>query len=481
VPKFFIWSKDGDSVFLASRLLREGHDVRVYIHNKESKDVGRGMVPLVATPAPRKGETVIFDAVGFGYASDMLRRRGFSVISSGAFGDRLEHDRGFAISVMRDAGIAVPDTREFSKVDEARRFLREQDPKEPYYIKPCGDEDCASTHGAKDIPDMLRWLDFLVSSKRLPKKFLLQKKMESVAELSFEGFFDGTKWVLPWNSTIEDKRFLVGNVGPNTGCMANLVWAYRSPMPMLALRTLTRLTTILRQHGYRGPIDINLMFDEEGVPYGLEFTARFGYMALQALTLLIGGDLGAQLWEFANGTLERFEAADDKFSLAVGVSVPPFPNSKFASEARGVPLDPKLLFDPIRILLSDVMIVGGKPYITGSDASVAAFCDTGTDVSELRSIILERIKQYAIPDAQYRTDPVERAERELEFLSSHNYEVPNMRVREYEPPIALEPAKFEEYLPEGPISEERPRNSNLSPSMSHFDSGKTFDPPTFGR
>src|SRR5947207_8459176 len=435
MPDFFIYSKDGDSMApLGQRLLREGHAVRMFTFNKESKLVGDGLVPKAPTGIPRKGELVIFDTTGFGREADRLRRGGWKVISGGVFADRLEYDRGFGIQVMRDAGIPVPETHEFKTANEARTFLKQQPRASAWYLKPSGDEECAATYGARDVEDMLRELDFRSAKREMPPAFLLQKKMESSAELSFEGWFDGRRWVLPWNSTIEDKRLLAGDLGPNTGCMANVVWAYKDPLPRLAALTLSRLIPLLREHNYTGPIDINGIFDDEGTFHALEFTPRPGYLALQALVALAGGDLGTQLWEFTNGSLDRFTIADDRFGLAVGVSVPPHPDAEHAIEARGVPLDPKLMYDPIRIMPTDVMLIGGNPYIAGSDATAAVFVDTGKNLGELRSMVLDNIKRYAIRHAMYRIDPVERAEGELRFLEAHGYEVP----------------KFEEAPPERP-------------------------------
>src|SRR5436190_6124932 len=128
VPSFFIWSKDGDAMFLGARLLREGHAVRMYINHAESKLVGDGIVPKASSATPRRDEVVFFDSTGFGFAADRLRRAGYKVISGGAFADKLEYDRGYGISVMRDVGIPVPETHEFSSGGEARMFLQGRDP-----------------------------------------------------------------------------------------------------------------------------------------------------------------------------------------------------------------------------------------------------------------------------------------------------------------------------------------------------------------
>jgi phosphoribosylamine--glycine ligase len=495
VASFFFHSNDGDSLPVVQRLIREGHTARMYIANKESKKVGEGLVPKATSLSPKKGDIIVFDMTGYGKVADLMRKQGYQVIGGSHLADQLERDRGFAMTVMRNADIPVPETVEFRDLRDADRFLSKRNPAEGWYIKPFGENDCSDTYGAKDVAEMVRWFDSIREAGLVPKRFLLQKKMKDSSALSFEGWFDGDKWVLPWNSTIEDKKLFVGDVGPNTGWMANLVWAYEQKMPKLAMKTLARLASLLRGR-YCGPIDINVIFDEKGEPHGLEFTPRFGYGAIQALMLLVGGDFGAQLAGFAAGRLHSFQVATDQYSLAINVSTPPFPSE--ASEAAGRRIDPRILYDPIRIMPADIMVIEGMPTITGRDAGVAAFGDVWHDLDELRSMVLGRIKDYAIPMAQYRTDPVKRAESVFAHLGKYDYEVPTPRPEEYRtvrPEEAVEisperegrfdidrnsPAAFEEAA--SARGGANPPTSGSSPGTgAGFGDSPSLDIPTFGR
>ena len=406
-------------MFLAMRLMREGHKVKFYVHDPQSRDVGRGLIPRVSSFRPEWADVCVFDMVKHGPVADGLYRRGFKVLGAGRFADIIELDRMVGHKIMQSVGIAIPETHEFSKrqFKEARELVSKSK-EEQWFYKPSGNADAGFTFGARARDEMLRMLDWY--EREPPDKFIIQKKVEGT-EVSLEGWFDGTRFVYPFNSTIEDKKFLAGDLGPATGCMANLVWAYDDPQPTLVLKTLWRLAPVLAKVNYCGPIDLNMVIDSQGVPHGLEWSARFGYDAIHALSMLVTGDFGKQLEDFANGRLDAFNARRDLYALTIRVSVPPFPNFEFASHAKGLPLDPAILVDPNRIFIGDVMLDRGKPVVAGSDAGVMVVGETGTEIGVLRDQVLDRIKSLKIPNAQYRTDPVSRAEKVLASMRAHGY------------------------------------------------------------
>src|SRR6184192_399602 len=419
MASFYFYSDAGDSLFLAMRLMREGHRVKFYVDDSQSRDVGRGLISRVSSFRPERADILVFDMVKHGAIADGFRRRGFRVLGAGRFADVIELDRMAGHKIMQSVGIAIPETYEFSKRQfKDARLLVSKSQKDEWFYKPSGNIDAGFTFGSKSRDEMLRMLDWY--EREPPDKFIMQKKIKGT-EISLEGWFDGTRFVYPFNSTVEDKKFLVGDLGPATGCMANLVWAYDDPQPLIVLKTLWRLIPILLQVNYVGPIDLNMIIDSEGVPYGLEWSARFGYDAIQALSMLVTGDFGKQLEDFANGKLDSFSIHRDLYGLTIRVSVPPFPNFQFADSVKGLPLDPAILVDPNRIFLGDVMLEKGKPVVAGSDAGVCVVGETGTDIGILRNQVLDRIRSLKIPNAQYRTDPVNRAESVLNDLRKYGY------------------------------------------------------------
>lgn len=437
MPEFFIWSESGEAAFLGRRLKKEGHKVRMWVKDPHAKDVYRGIIPLSPIADPKKGEIIVFDTVTFGAMADMYKRRGYKVIGGATFADTIEIHRPVGTKLMRDMGIKVPETHVFANLSKGQEFLKEN--AGHWYYKPSGNMSCDLTFDGES-GDLIRFLEY--AKREAPEQFDLQKRMEGT-EISLEGWFDGSKWVWPFNSTIEDKKFMSGGIGPRTGCMANLVWAYEDPRPILAYKTLTRIAPYLEKAKYAGPIDLNMILDPEGVPYGLEWSARFGYDALQAFCLLTQGDLGHQLARFVDGRLDGFETRTDAYALTINTSVPPYPNYAYAKEARGLPLDDAVLSND-HIYPRDVMLdKGGKPVVSGADACVMVIGAVGTDLSLLRKEVLNLAKNLHIPNLQYRNDPVERTESVLAALAGFGYDKPAIRIvaeptRPIVPPIDVE-------------------------------------------
>jgi phosphoribosylamine-glycine ligase len=420
---FLIHSDTGDANFLAERLQREGHQVKVFIHDPRARHVGLGLVNLTSTFRPAKGDVVIFDMVKFGKLADQLRASGFKVIGGSRFADAHELDRPMGHRLMRQVQIDVPWTRSFN-LAEARAFLQTAD--KPYFLKPSGNVDSAMTYGAKTPKGMMRFLDYAEAKESLKGKFELQEKKDGI-EISTEGWFDGDRWVLPFNSTIEDKKFMPGDYGPNTGCMGNVVWAYAASRPTLCLRTIMRLEPILRAARYVGPVDINTIIDKKGIPWGIEWTMRFGYAALQAFLLMTAGDLGEQLYQFANGTLDRWETTTDELGMVVNVSVPPYPTYHVAYEKRDLPIDPEILSDPVRIMPADIyMKKPNRPLLAGVDGLVMAIGDVGKSVHEMRRSLFDKIDNFEIPDKQARNDACDRYHDVVGELLRLGYETPMM-------------------------------------------------------
>lgn len=419
---FYIHSESGDGAFLGYRLKREGHRVKLFTHDKKARMVGKGLIDIDGTYRPAKGDVVIFDMVKYGKLADQTRAAGYKVIGGSRFADVHELDRPMGHRLMRQVQIDVPPTKSYN-LAEARAFLQTAD--KPYFLKPSGNMDSALTYGAKTPKGMLRFLDYAAGKGGLKGKFELQEKVEG-AELSTEGWFDGDRWVLPFNSTVEDKKFMPGDIGPNTGCMGNVVWAYGASRPLIALKTLMRLEPILRAAKYVGPVDINTIIDKKGTPWGLEWTLRPGYAAFQCLMMMTKGDFGEQLYQFANGSLDRFEVPTDEIGMVMNVSVPPYPTYHVAHEKAGLPLDPLILTDPVRIMPTDVYLDGGVPKLAGVDGLVMAIGDVGKSVHEIRRQTIDRIKEFEIPDPQYRNDCCDRYHDVIGELARLGYDLPMM-------------------------------------------------------
>lgn len=419
---WFFWSVHGETLFLARQLAREGEDVQLYCQSPQARFVGRNIVPRAPSSLVPGGALVLFDVVGKGAQGTALRRS-HRVIGGNPFDRDLELDRTKGTKLMQEIGIAIPETHTFSSIPDAMKFLRTEEGS--WFFKPSGNEDTSLTHGAPTSEDMLRFLAW-ASQHNTATSFELQRKVEGV-EISCEGWFDGDRFVLPFNSTFEDKKFLTGDLGPNTGCQTNVVWIWPDDAP-LPQETVARLAPRLRRERYVGPIDLNMIVDKDGTPRGLEWSARTGFDALQAYTRLLKPPLGEQLRAFVEGRLERWQFIDDPLALTLRITVPPFPfdDAQAMKEVQGLPLDPMVLADVDHTLIDDVMLTEAGPALAGRDGGVCVLAETGDDMDTMREDLLERAKALVIPSAQYRTDVMERAEQDWDRLADLGFAAPEV-------------------------------------------------------
>src|SRR6202012_1766351 len=103
--------KDGSLGDMYIALLRAGHDVRTYIEDPRWHSILRGFIRLTddwtreLDWVREEDGIIICERADQGDMQDQLRRDGFHVIGGSALGDRLENDRTFGQSCMRQAGM----------------------------------------------------------------------------------------------------------------------------------------------------------------------------------------------------------------------------------------------------------------------------------------------------------------------------------------------------------------------------------------
>jgi phosphoribosylamine-glycine ligase len=364
----------------------------------------------------KEADFVIFDQNGRGEMADELRRRGVKVWNGGVAADRLEKDRSFAMKVCRKLGIPIPDTFDFHGAKDALEILAANfSASDRAVIKMDDEAGCSTSYVAKDIEDLRAQIEAWEKSGavNLEQGGIIQRFVEGT-EFSVEGWFDGERFLYPSNWTMEDKKVLNDNLGPNVGCAFTVTRNIRPREPRVVRKFLVPLAPFLKKAGFVGQIDVNTIVTDEGDEYALEFTPRPGYDATS--TLIQGlpgyGESVARALGIVPGD-DLIAGADRPFDFfaSVRVWIPPYPfeaPSKTLGHdvytcTEGVPVNGLPLVD--RFVPYDVRVNDENETVMAGTCGVAGIgLGRGSSVEEAIRHAYSSVKGLEIPNLCYRTD-----------------------------------------------------------------------------
>jgi phosphoribosylamine-glycine ligase len=415
--KIAISSYSGLGAWFVLRLLSEGHDVDYYLSKPEYEEVLKGLIPKpkmleldhrfhqqgYGFPSYKKYDLSLFDLTGRAKQADASRME-VPTLGDGSFEHMLEDDREFGIQAMESSGIEVPPYTRFDNPGEAKSFLKSS--KKRYVFKPytkgSTGQDSATTYVSKDCDDLLCYIDELWGdAKQAP--FILQEFIEGT-EIGTEAFFNGTDFFC-LTGTLEEKKFMNDNKGPNTGCSGNLVFAMKEEAKIFK-DGLLKARPMLSAAGFRGIIDLNTIVTKDKA-YGLEWTPRFGYLCCPTISSMYGHGYADLLLSIASGEapITKWKY---KYGMATTLSIPPYPTEMRIPKAKYVPIE-GIDFKNIEVLnhtfLYDAMVNGGKELCTGGNYGyVGAVLSPADSIGGAHELMNERLKEIQIPNCQYRTD-----------------------------------------------------------------------------
>jgi len=403
--KFLIISEGGDGSGLALRLKEEGHDAKIWIRDPESEHRCLGLIDTATEYS--SGQVVVADCTGAGALLEAYRDSGVPTVGGSAFCDRLEGDRAFASSIFKKAGIRTPkaiSVKTWDEAAEATSNLGSGDSKGKVALKPEGRfSGVVPSYVSYDEEDAYRMLEHFKQTLGGGEiELTVQEFIEGTA-VSTEGWFNGESWVEGmFNHTIERKQFLNDDLGPSGGCTGNLVWGCSSTDPLVE-ELLTPLTDILREHVYRGAIDVNAVVNEEGC-FALEFTPRFGYDAFPTLlTALCDFDFGVFLCSLACGYLPS-GALGEGFGAGVRISIPPWPSEEFHAQPHvpiaGLSANSRQWLYPNDIQLGE----DGELESSGGYGILGVVNGHGYSIDEAFDAAYKICNKLRVPNKQYRTD-----------------------------------------------------------------------------
>ncbi len=394
-------------------LCRAGHEVRVYVSNREFHHKLDGLVHRVADweaelpwiRAAGEEGIALFETTTFGSIQDRLRRQGYNVIGGGEFGDRLENDRAFGQEWLRKIGLRTAPMETFHDVEAADAFLRRNPQR--YALKFNGPHLDAQEAFISEFDDA-RDLRFILKRKSRRFKcaggvsFVLMQYIQGI-EVGVGAYFNGQSFMDPVCIDWEHKRFFDGDKGEMTGEMGTLV-SYRNARPIFDA-TLGRMANALRLSGYVGYINLNTIVNDDGI-WPLEFTCRFGYPGFAILAALHQEDWGVILQRMVSRERTDFKTSEG-FAIGVVLTIPPFPFSSGDETARGWPVlfrEPLSNEDRLHLHFDEVALESGHLVTTGPTGYVMVVTGTGNAVSQARSSAYSLLDRVAVPNGRYRTD-----------------------------------------------------------------------------
>lgn len=410
----------------AMRAQDANHDVRYYNLPKEW-DTGEGIVERVKDWEAEMDWAELIVPTGNNLYEATLAPyfgRGYPIFGANAKGAALELDRELGQKVLRDHGVPIIPYHTVKDIEEALEIVKRT--RKPYAIKPWGGTtDKALTCVARDANEAIfmltRW-----KADGLDGQLMLQEKCDGV-EMGIAGWFGPGGWNAALEESFEHKKFLVGDLGCNTGEMGTVIRHVKRSR--LFTEVLEPVTDYLHSINYVGDCSINCIINDDGA-WPLEFTCRLGwpdFCIRQAVTesdpvewmadLLHGKDSLEVSTETAVGVLlvhGNFpQDGDDKYWSG-------YPVDGLDAELRHSLHYQQMKSGQIPIL------VGGKTIEIAADVTAGSYLmivsGTGRTVSSAQKDVYEKIKRISLPsNLGYRTDIGDRLAADLKELQSNGY------------------------------------------------------------
>lgn len=316
MANFLIVSCLAEANALGIRLMGEGHQVKVYIHEKSEKDCGDGLLEKVNNWQENIdwADVIFFDDIdqkhkgesaykSSEWSQQVREQYPDKLVIGGGHEDihRLENDRIFAQEVMQQCGIPIVEMHRFTSFDDAKKFVEENGDK-GWAVKHNNQVDRDAAGVFKTGEETIEFLDFLNKNwKELgngePPDFVLQERVEGI-EIAVTAFFDGMHF-RPETCYInqEEKKELTGGIGRSTGQMGEI--GLIIPNARLFQETLLKLEPFYQNKGYIGWADCNCIVNEQRiVPLELT-TGRPGYPTLFSFLNLLNEPVGEWLIRMA--------------------------------------------------------------------------------------------------------------------------------------------------------------------------------------
>jgi phosphoribosylamine--glycine ligase len=286
--KFIIHTEYAELLDLAMHLKNEGHDVCMYIPNKEYSKIGDGIIEKIDNWHQELGKGYIWlvDGCAHGNLQDWLRSQGEAVFGGTEMGDKLENDRQLGQKLFKSAGFYQPESKNFKDIDDALEFVLNNKDRR-WILKQNGDAPKSLNHMGKFDNN----IDMIFHLQTLKKRWNeseygkfdcdLMEIVEGL-EVACSAFFNGTEFMKNKDGKVvgflnfEEKKECDGGTGETTGEMGTTFIGCTEDNQMFKdIIMRPKIISVLKKIGFRGVFDINCIKTKDGM-VALEPTSRFG-------------------------------------------------------------------------------------------------------------------------------------------------------------------------------------------------------------
>jgi phosphoribosylamine--glycine ligase len=417
-----------------------GHNIRWFIrpHDGEPSPIGDGMVRKVdewQSHAERWADLVVVtDNTTYLRELDALRTRGVPVFAASQPLAELELNRQRGQDFLAECGIDVLPAQEFRDYDKAIAYVKRTGRR--LVSKPNAEDDKSLSYLAKNPADMVFMLERWKAIGKLKDSFLLQDFVPGT-EVAVGGWITPRGFLDPVLENFEHKKLMSGDKGPNTGEMGTVARYSSFERSSLAQKLLKPLEERLAAMGAATYVDVAAIVDEDGTPWPLEFTCRFGWPTFNLQTSMHRGDPAE--WMAVACVGGDALQVDPRICTGVLMAIPHFPYSKgLRKDVVGFPLYsldevedllPKSAhgFHPCEVMLGRAPVMEGDKVVeretlvsAGDYIGIATGLDDTVLESRKRAYkVLESIEMPSSPF--YRDDIGLRLEKQLPLLKTHGF------------------------------------------------------------
>ena len=397
------------------RLIEAGHEVKVYVENADYHDVYVGMLNFTQDwrdelewicDAGQDG-IILFESATKGDIQDALRQEGFQVIGGSAFGDMLESNREYGQQIMLEMGMSIAKSYHFTDYERAITFIRASKKRYVYKSNGANSERTRNYVGkAEDGADLIAILSHYKNQQVEQVAIIDFVLMEYISgiEIGVGAYFNGEQFLQPACLDWEHKHFFNGDLGELTGEMGTIV-TYRGA-EIIFKRSLLQLEAKLKQSGYCGYINLNMIANAEGL-WPLEFTSRFGYPGYSICAALQQDSWGKLFQNLIQKSCINI-ATSPGFAAGVVLNVPPYPYQYgYEVLSKGLPIlfDLSLAkIDQQNLYFNEVATINNQLVTSGMTGNIATAVGSGSTIAAARQQAYQLANKVILPNLRYRQD-----------------------------------------------------------------------------